>query len=50
MYTALLCNNVLLNLIPLFIHHYMFRPLYKAIFRWVFLNEKATYMWLSRQV
>jgi hypothetical protein len=37
-HTVLLRNNLLLNLVPLFIHHYMFRPLYKAIFRWVFLK------------
>jgi hypothetical protein len=38
-HTVLLCNNFLLNLVPLFIHnHYMFRPLYKAIFRWILLK------------
>jgi hypothetical protein len=37
-HTVLLCNNFLLNLVPLSIHHYMFRPLYKAIFRSVFLK------------
>jgi hypothetical protein len=37
-HTVLSCNNFLLSLVLLFIHHYMFRPLYKAIFRWVFLE------------
>jgi hypothetical protein len=37
-HSVLLCNNFLLNLVPLSIHHCMFRPLYKAIFRWVFLK------------
>jgi hypothetical protein len=38
-HTVLLCNTFLLNLVPLFIHnHYMFRPLYKAIFRWILLK------------
>jgi hypothetical protein len=38
-HAVLLYNNFLLHLVPLFIHnHYMFRPLYKAIFRWLFLK------------
>jgi hypothetical protein len=40
MYTVFLCNNVLLDLVPLFIYnHYMFRPSYKAIFRWILFES-----------
>jgi hypothetical protein len=36
MYTFFLCNNFLLDLVPLFIYnHYMFQSSYKAIFRWI---------------
>jgi hypothetical protein len=31
-------QQLLLNLVHLFIHHYMFGLFYKAIFRWVFLK------------